>query len=113
MDGTEKDRHLEVDREINNIRAALRWATADSGDSSATRADLSMKLAGSMSRYWEARRMMEEACSWYEEAVEIAERFDHKWGIALILSNLGRCAGARGDLTRKPEYHVRSLDIRH
>jgi tetratricopeptide (TPR) repeat protein len=55
-----------LDREHDNMRAALRWA-ATKGDS-----ETELRLAGALSRFWEFRAHLSEGQQWLEEALSRA-----------------------------------------
>jgi len=56
----------ELDAEVNNFRAALRWAL---DERSATRA---LRLAGALPIYWSQRHLYEEASDWIRSALALA-----------------------------------------
>jgi len=56
----------ELDRELNNFRAALRWSL-DQGTP-----ELALRIASALSVYWSARNLHREAASWLGSALDLA-----------------------------------------
>jgi non-specific serine/threonine protein kinase len=69
--GSGQDAWLDrLDRELGNLRAALRWSLASAAP------DVALALAGSLGRFWYVRGHVAEGCRWLEEALEASAGTD-------------------------------------
>jgi non-specific serine/threonine protein kinase len=90
------DRALLLDRlelEQDNVRAALSWALAESGD-----ADVGLRLAASMTGLWVTRGYWDEGLAWLDRALA-AGAGPPLWR-ARALSGAGHIAWAAGEIAR-------------
>jgi len=105
--GTEVTFWLErLEREHNNIRAALKWGL-DSEDS-----DLVQRLSGSLWRFWFLRGHLTEGRKWLEAALTMSSEIDPVIEVK-VLSAAGYLAATQSDFTRAEFLCEKALQISH
>jgi predicted ATPase/DNA-binding SARP family transcriptional activator/DNA-binding CsgD family transcriptional regulator/Tfp pilus assembly protein PilF len=80
-----------LEAEHDNLRAALSWTLER------REAELALRLAGALWRFWITRGYYEEGRRWFEWALEKGERVAAR---AQVLAGLGQLALWQGDLSR-------------
>jgi predicted ATPase/DNA-binding SARP family transcriptional activator len=94
IQGTEESRWLAIlDREHDNLRAALRWAMQQA------ESELALELAGGLWRYWYMRGYASEGRQWLEAALAVAaaETDQPRQARAKALDGAGVLAFQQGD----------------
>jgi non-specific serine/threonine protein kinase len=96
-----------LEREHDNLRAALRWCVEHGV------AEEGLRLAGSLWRFWFTRRHLVEGSRWLDEclALQGSSRVKPETR-AKALNGAGNLAHARGDLARAAALHQESLAVR-
>jgi len=103
--GLEQDAWLErLDRELGNLRAALRWSL-DSGAP-----HVALALGGSLGRFWYVRGHIAEGCGFLEEALEKAAGTDSA-DRARALRVAAMLANYFGDLDRAEVLAAEALAL--
>jgi predicted ATPase/class 3 adenylate cyclase/Tfp pilus assembly protein PilF len=104
--GVESAQWLErLDREHDNLRAALQWSTDEPGESMAA-----LRLAAGLWRFWEIRGHIAEGRSWLERALAQTDgevsplRADAFTGAGILAFMQGDHAAAHG-------FHEQSLEL--
>lgn len=112
--GPEQVRWLDrLERETGNVRAALEWSTSTGGSrdqGSSARLEVGMRIAGSLSRFWQARGFLHEGSMWLQILLarttalrtEMRER---------ALRTAGRLANNLGQLEQARNYYTEALEI--
>ncbi len=96
-----------LEREHDNLRAALRWCI-DRDD-----AESGLRLAGSLWRFWFTRRHLVEGSRWLDECLALPGAVRAKPETrARALNAAGNLAHALGDLTRAAMLHHEALAVR-
>jgi tetratricopeptide (TPR) repeat protein len=101
-----------LDREHDNLRAALRWAD-DHGE-----VEIALRLPGTLGRYWMLRGYLNEGSAWLERvlasnAVQGAtENRSLRAARALAHNAAGVLARVRGDYPTAFKHYTRCLEIR-
>ena len=102
-----------VEREHENLRAAMRWCMAQGGEALAERG---LRLAAAISRVWTRRGQarvgqaeLTWALAWPEPA---APGPDYCWARATVLTKAGLLAHTGGDFAATRRYMEASLDLR-
>jgi predicted ATPase/DNA-binding XRE family transcriptional regulator len=107
--GTEQGRAVAaLEREHDNIRAALAWAR-DEGETT-----LGLRLAGALWRFWSRRGFLAEGGAWYAALLALPQRErdpDALAARARALLGAGMLAQRHGDLTRAQPYLEESLEL--
>jgi predicted ATPase/DNA-binding CsgD family transcriptional regulator/DNA-binding XRE family transcriptional regulator len=91
-------------REYDNVRAALTWATGESGAP-----DLALRIVGALWHFWEMRSLLSEGHIWLERAVA---RGGAPLARAGALSSAGLVAYRRGDHATARAWFQECLDLR-
>jgi predicted ATPase/class 3 adenylate cyclase len=95
-----------LEREHDNLRAALAWSTAGG------EAEVGLRLATAISRFWSVRGYFEE---WRKSLTDILSRPDAVTSTAVraeALSEAGRLAWRQGDHVQARAFYEESLAIR-
>jgi non-specific serine/threonine protein kinase len=96
-----------LEREHDNLRAALRWCIARGA------AEEGLRLVGALWRFWFTRRHLVEGSRWFDECLGLADAAHVKPETrAKALNGGGNLAHARGDLARAAALHQESLAVR-
>lgn len=82
-----------LDRELNNFRAALHWTHQEDPQ-------LSLRLAAALSRYWEIRGYYTEGCDWLTKVLSLANAGAYPELRASALNGLGNISHLQGNLKR-------------
>jgi len=90
--------------DLDNLRAALRWAI--DGDE----ADTALRLAGALQRFWEVRGLLAEGRRWLAAALALPAAPAHARGQALTVAGL--LAMAQGDYATARPLHEEALALR-
>jgi predicted ATPase/DNA-binding SARP family transcriptional activator len=100
-----------LEREHDNLRAALAWCLDDSDAASESRG-MGLKLAAAMSRFWVIRGHLREGREQLENA--LAKAFRERWTVerANALHGVGTLAHWQGDYTAARAWYGESLAIR-
>jgi non-specific serine/threonine protein kinase len=93
-----------LEREHDNLRAALRWSTQDSA-----RATAGVQMAVHLSTFWQARSHLSEGRRWFEAALAAATTAAAERGRALICA--GDLALRQGDGERARELFEECLSL--
>ncbi len=90
-----------LERDLDNLRAALSWSQSQSGDSLP-------RLAGALSRFWYGRSFLSEGAGWLEAALETKPE-----GAILgkVLNGLGMLSWCCGDYEKSRACHERDLVV--
>jgi non-specific serine/threonine protein kinase len=91
-----------LEREHDNLRAALRWFAEREA------APSSLRLAGALWRFWELHGHFAEGRAWLEQALAIGAGADAAWR-AKALAGLGTIAWGQGDHEQAAVLHQESL----
>jgi non-specific serine/threonine protein kinase len=94
-----------IERELDNIRTAFRWAM------NAGEASLAIGLAEAMSHFWETRGYYREGRRWLEAVLVLSEAAGPKRTRAALLYGLARCAHRQGDFDMGGALQQESLAI--
>ncbi len=94
----------ELEREHDNIRAALGWTVAS------TSGELGMRLAASLRPYWEVRGHLHEGRRWLQEAIAANEDAPHALR-AKAVGVSGTLAFHSGDLTAAETFFSETLAL--
>jgi predicted ATPase/class 3 adenylate cyclase len=81
-----------IESELPNVRAALDWSLLSG------RADLALRIASSLLRFWRAHGYVDEARRWLDAALAQSNGVDPAWCVAALWA-AGRLAMAQGDST--------------
>ena len=97
-----------LDRESDNLRAALRWARQEGGDTA-----LGLRLAASLWRYWWVRGRLREGRAWLEEllALDAGAAAGSRAARIKALKGAGVLATQQGDYERAVALHRESLEL--
>jgi DNA-binding CsgD family transcriptional regulator/tetratricopeptide (TPR) repeat protein len=105
--GSELQPVLEMlDREHDNVRIALRWAS-ESGES-----DVGPRLAGALWRFWQVRGYLREGRAWLERLLAIARPVEPTSGRGRALNAIGFLAFLQGDYETAHPLLAESVEIR-
>jgi len=63
-----------LEREYDNLRAALSWAGEQTGGASEQKGEAALRLTGALVRYWAVRGSMSEGLAWLERALAATSR---------------------------------------
>jgi predicted ATPase len=95
---------LEVDHE--NLRAAWRWSVQH-------RADLAMRLAAALWRFWELHGHLTEGRRCLDETLNLVDSANSQNDMyARLLNGAGNLASTQGDFGRARAFHEQALAIR-
>jgi len=94
-----------LEREHANVRAAMAWSLADP-----SRAELSLRLAGSLGRFWMLHSHFEEGWRWMERALVAGEAVASRTHIK-ALSAATALADFQGDTARLEVLSTRMLAL--
>src|SRR6266566_5131809 len=94
-----------LEREHDNLRAALSWSLEQAGDEEAgQRQEIALRFGGALWKFWwthghwsEGRTFLERAVALSEESLALFRELEDQRGIALSLSTLGNVAWVKGD----------------
>lgn len=92
-----------IDRELGNLRAALRWAVGSG------QADVASRMVVSLWRYWHMRGNVEEGRRWASDALAISG--EDPLIRVRILEAAGGLAYWDGDMGRSREYYEEALKL--
>jgi tetratricopeptide (TPR) repeat protein len=95
-----------LEREHDNLRAALGWSIRAAGDAS-----LGQRLAGALWRFWYMRGYSSEGQGWLEAALAMGDQ-DSPAARATALNGAGLMAFDQGDLTQAAARYEESLGLR-
>jgi predicted ATPase/class 3 adenylate cyclase len=93
-----------LEREHDNLRAALRWSV-DEGSGQAA-----LRIASGLWRFWEIRGHLAEGRSWLETAIAMTDG-DTSETRARALTGAGIIASAQGDLRAAAAFHEEGLRV--
>ncbi|HLJ68076.1 MAG TPA: tetratricopeptide repeat protein [Chloroflexota bacterium] len=98
-----------MEREHENLRAALRWSIREGGDGL-----LGARLAGTLTRFWVFHGHHQEGRAWLEEALALPLPDDRETltARARALNGAGLLAQRQGDYDRAIAFHERCLSLR-
>jgi tetratricopeptide (TPR) repeat protein len=98
-----------IEREHDNLRAALRWTVADGGDS-----ELGMRLGAALVRFWFVRGHLTEGSSWLDLLRDLptGAGFEQTAARAKILNGAGNLATLRGEFAEARARLTESLELR-
>jgi predicted ATPase len=108
-----------LDREHDNLRAALAWATGKARRAAeaavkAQHADLAVRLVSALGRFWQTRGYVTEGRQWLEAAIALTdwEQVDRlgPWHLN-ALGTAGVMSGMQGDYRQASAHTIRSLEI--
>jgi predicted ATPase/DNA-binding CsgD family transcriptional regulator len=102
------DQHRWLERlkpDHDNMRAALSWAS-ERGD-----VELSLQLAGSLRRFWQAQGQYSEGRAWLVEALAKDDGGSSASARAKALEALARLAGEQDDLDQKENAAQKGLEL--
>jgi DNA-binding CsgD family transcriptional regulator/tetratricopeptide (TPR) repeat protein len=89
-----------LEREYDNLRAALSWAVEQAGSKEAgQKGEIALRLAGALVRYWAVRGSLSEGLAWLERVLAATSRVTTPTGIK-ILSGAAWLAFFLGDVER-------------
>ena len=90
-----------LERDLENLRAALSFARSEGGDSLP-------RLAGALSRFWYGRSYLSEGTGWLEAALNLKPE-----GAVLgkVLNGLGMLTQCCGEYNKSRAYHERDLAV--
>jgi tetratricopeptide (TPR) repeat protein len=94
-----------LEQELDNVRAALRWAI-ETGD-----AETGLRIAGAMWRFWQVRDRIAEGCRWVDEALSIPAAASRTAIRAKALAARGSLVYFTNDRDGAREAYEESLDI--
>jgi len=116
-----------LDRETDNMRAALAWSTQPRVDSAAVafgaavrgedsaleweRRDVALRLVGALAWYWVVRGRLEEGRRWAEAALRGIEDAERTAGHASALMGAGLLALTQGDIVAAEPWIERSATL--
>jgi len=92
-----------IDREFDNLRAALGWSQETAGD------DTLLRLAGALGYYWYYRGYLNEGQRWLDQALRTAPNDAAPWPRAWALTMSGLLANVRGEPDRAAELLTASF----
>jgi len=95
-----------LEREHNNLRAALRWARGKG------QVELGLRLASALSLFWFMRGYLSEGLAQIGEFLSLSERTVSATTRAKALDHAGMLARYQGDLKRAHELIAESLSLR-
>ena len=101
-----------LEEEIDNLRAALRWAI-ERGE-----AEIALRLGGALWRFWTQRGHLVEGLVWLEQALALPGASAHSSSDEIVraragaLNGAGNVAAARGEHARAAPLHEESLALR-
>lgn len=98
-----------LERERDNLRAVLSWARERAVDGSG--AELTLRLAGALWRYWQMHGYQAEAWEWLDAGLGMEGRVAPQVR-AKALSAAGMLAWEQGDYERAGALHQESLELR-
>jgi predicted ATPase/transcriptional regulator with XRE-family HTH domain len=93
-----------LERENNNLRAALVWATESAG-----RATFALELGRAMYQFWYAHGYLSEGRSWLETILAMDESASLLR--SYVLNSAGSLAWLQGDYSGAARYHQQALAI--
>lgn len=103
--GAEQEETLaSIDRELDNLRAALVWAAQSDN------AEVELRLASGLWRYWRVRSYFSEGRDWLEKALRRSERAS-KGVRARAMLGAGSLANYQADYVRAGELLEQSLEL--
>lgn len=105
LSGAKQLTYLEnLDRELNNFRAALNWTHQEDPQ-------LSLRLAAALSRYWEMRGYYTEGSNWLTKVLTLAKAVAYPELRASALNGLGNISRLQGNLPQARASLEESLSI--
>ncbi len=96
----------QLDREHENLRAALQWSDDEPGES-----ETGLRLAAALWRFWEIRGHLVEGRAWLERTLAATSGMPELR--AEVLTGAGILALMQGDHTAAFGHHEQSLALRH
>lgn len=87
-----------LDKEHDNLRAALGWGTSDDGRSEDGERQPALRLAGALVWFWYFRGHLTEGRAWLEKALAVADKDEISVDRAKALSAAGALAYLQSDL---------------
>jgi predicted ATPase/DNA-binding SARP family transcriptional activator len=103
---TEKQNPLLQEAEHDNLRAALRWCLTE-----ARAAEMGLRLASAMARFWYRQGLFNEGSQWMTQALERSEAQGRTEARAKALRFAGALYFYLGDYAIASPYFEESLDI--
>lgn len=103
--GEQADWLARLDEEHDNLRSALTWLSEVGGQ-----AEMFLRMAGSLWRYWEIRGYLTEGRAWLEAALAKNPDADDYWR-ANGLGGAGHLARQQGDYVQAKTMHEQSLEL--
>jgi predicted ATPase/DNA-binding CsgD family transcriptional regulator len=102
-----------LERDHDNLRAALAWALAQSESAAA------LRLSGALEQFWQVRGYWSEGRQWLQEALALSRRaadlaemsFDYRGWYANVLNAAGTFASSQGDYTAAGTFLEESLAL--
>ena len=91
-----------LDAELDNVRAALAWTRQTE------QREMTLRLAGALSEYWDSRGFWAEALDWLEPELDSAVPAPLRAKALLIASKQARWMG---DMTRAEAYGEAALNL--
>lgn len=104
-----------LDREADNLRAALRWARESAGDPAGRGGELGLCLVGIVWRFWYTRGYQSEGYGWLEDLLTLTGTGHNAVSApvrAKALNAAGVLAYYRGDYERAIVWHEECLLLR-
>lgn len=95
-----------LEREHDNLQAALRWCVK------AQDASTGLRLSGVLWRLWLIRGYLSEGSRWLEELLALPGATASKIGLPKVLNGAGNLAAARGDYQQARMYFQEALALR-
>jgi predicted ATPase/DNA-binding CsgD family transcriptional regulator len=105
----QKDCLDRLDREHDNLRAALRWSLA--APDRAEGAETGLRLCGALGRFWSLRDYLTEGRDWIDSVLSMPEAAAPTLLRARALTSAGRIADNRGDYPAVRHYSSECLSI--
>jgi hypothetical protein len=93
-----------LDREHDNLRAALEWAFQNE------LIEIALRLAASMGEFWELRKYLIEGMTWLDKAVGLSAAAPPALQAKILLA-AGRMASGRLEYERAARLYVQSLEL--
>jgi predicted ATPase/class 3 adenylate cyclase len=103
--GTGEDALAEAREDYDNLRAALMWYVEN------RQADLAIRMASSLGRFWEGRGQFHEARNLIGRCLELSVTAEDKEGVARLLGWAGWFADLQGKHDESDRLQSRSLQL--
>jgi predicted ATPase len=103
-----------LDREHDNLRAALQWAQENGGDTTNRGGEIGLRLVGALWRYWLFRGRLREGQEWLERCLAMAEGDGDAEQVAVyakVLQGAGAFARNLGDNDRAATLFEASVTL--